>query len=48
MFTFGWSDREVRKLSGARGAKRQTSAGSVNARATPGWPASAIYNIMEL
>ena len=39
MFTSGWSDREARKLSGARGAKRQISARSANARATPGWPA---------
>ena len=40
MFTSGWSDREARKVSGASGAKRQTSARSANARATPGWPAS--------
>ena len=40
MFISGLSDREARKLSGARRAKRQTSARSANARATPGWPAS--------
>ena len=36
----GLSDQEARTLSGARGAKRQTSARSAHARATPGWPAS--------
>ena len=41
--TLGWSDREARRLSGARGAKRQTSARSANARATPGWPANLYY-----
>ena len=39
-FTSGLSEREARKLSGARREKRQTSARSANARATPGWPAS--------
>ena len=41
----GLSDREARALSGARGAKRQTSARSANARATPGWPASLFNKI---
>ena len=39
-FITGLSDREARKLSGACGAKRRSSARSANARATPGWQAS--------
>ena len=39
VLTSGLSDWEVRKLSRDRGAKRQTSAQSANAWATPGWPA---------
>ena len=40
MFTSGLIDRDASLVSGAGGAKRQTSARSANAWATPGWPAS--------
>ena len=40
LFISGLSDREARKLSRARGAKRRSSARNANARATPGWTAS--------
>ena len=43
MLTSRLIDREARNLRGARGAKRQTSARSANARATPGWPASRLH-----
>ena len=38
---------EAKKLSRDRGAKRQTSARSANARATPGWPAGDTYTEEE-
>ena len=44
MFISGLSDRKARKVSGAKGAKRQTSARSANVRATPGWPAGNQMN----
>ena len=40
------SNREARKLSGAWGAKRQTSARSANAWATPGWSAGMLYFVI--